>query len=160
MSVQPAKPMACAHCPWRTSNQGKRHAGHWYTKANLRRLWGGLRRGESMTCHPTDPNNPVPDGMKPVPANARTSECTGALILQQRELMRFQKIANTDPDDALRAYRRAFPRGMTREGLGAIVSRGVFGGTPFGGAAMSKPNLNDADIGHPDLQPWRGREEL
>lgn len=51
----------CAQCPWRTSNQGKRHPDGWYTKANLRRLWAGLRRGERMTCHPTDPANPVSD---------------------------------------------------------------------------------------------------
>jgi hypothetical protein len=38
----------------------------WYTKANLQRLWAGMRRGEDMTCHPTDPDKPGPSGGTPV----------------------------------------------------------------------------------------------
>ena len=49
----------CQACPWRVENHGKRHPDGWYTKANLRRLWSGIRRGEEMSCHPTDPSNPV-----------------------------------------------------------------------------------------------------
>lgn len=150
----------CAQCPWRTSNQGKRHPGGWYTKANLRRLWVGMRRGEAMTCHPTDPNNPVPDGVKPAPENAQTIECAGALILQQRELRRFEAICRELPEGdtgALKLYRKAHPRGLTREGLILMAQRIMFGGTPL----STRPSMPftdlDQPVGHPDLVPWEGK---
>lgn len=163
-SVSPATRQPCAHCPWRISNQGKPHPDGWYTKKNLRRLWVGMRRGERMTCHPTDPDNPVTPkaiarGYKPAPENARTNECAGALILQQREYMRFQAIVESlSPTerigDAMRRYRAAHPRGLTRDGLVALVERAMFGGSPLDNLAMTKPDLNQDDVGHPDLVPW------
>lgn len=151
--VHPAAPRACAACPWRRSNQGKRHPDGWFSKKNLRRLWARLRRGESMTCHPTDPNNPVPPGFTPAPAGAKTAECTGALILQQREVMNFQAVIAEDPNrrDALREYRRRHPAGMSREGLAEVVSRAVFAGTPFAGGVMTRPDLSDPDVGYERL---------
>lgn len=70
--TQQAAPHACSACPWRLANQGKRHPDGWYAKANLSRLWSRLRRGEAMSCHPSDPNNEV-------------SEKAQALGLQGRE---------------------------------------------------------------------------
>jgi hypothetical protein len=157
----PASLKPCSRCPWRTENQGKRHPGGWYTAKNLRRLWGGLRRGEGMTCHPTDPNNPVePEweakGVKPAPENARTTECAGAIVLQQRELMRFQKIVAEG--GTLADYRRRFPLGLTKEGMARLVSRHLFGGTPLGGPAWSRPNLNQEGIGAPFIPDWNPEE--
>jgi hypothetical protein len=138
--VKPATKQPCKDCPWRTTNQGKRHKDGWFTKANRARLWSKLRRGESMTCHMTDPTNPVPEGYKTVPETATTHECAGALILQQREFMKFQNECGGD----LKDYRKRWPRGLTREGIMEIVNRHLYGGVPMMGyKPMSTPNLNE-----------------
>lgn len=147
-----AAPTPCVHCPWRTSNQGKRHPDGWYTAANLRRLWAQLRRGELMSCHPTDPGNPVSEraqavGYRPAPEHSQVRECTGALVIQQREFMLLQDGYNAD----LKRYRRERPKGMTKEGLWSLIERAVFGGTPIGGHAMARPDLNQPDVGVPWL---------
>jgi hypothetical protein len=142
----------CRACPWLTRNQGTRHPDGWYTKGNLARLWAGLRRGEGMSCHQTDPRNPVSPkaaaaGYRPAPDSAEVRECIGGLILQQRELHLYGRLLD------LAAYRRARPRGLTRDGLATVVSRLAFGDTCLGGPAMARPNLNHPDVGHTPL-PW------
>lgn len=160
--TKPALPKPCSRCPWRTDNHGKRTPDGWYTQANLRRLWSGLRRGERMSCHPTDPENPVSvamqaTGVRPAPAGTATHECTGAVILVQREYMRFQAIAEESGANALRHYRATHPRGLTKQGLAAVVQRLIFGGSPLDGTPMSRPNLNEA-VSHPDLTTWSPEE--
>ena len=96
--VEPAGETPCAECPWRTVNQGKRHPDGWYNRANLKRLWNKLRRGDMMSCHPTDPRNPVSvhaalKGQRMAKLGATPRECAGALILQQRELMIYQEVS-------------------------------------------------------------------
>lgn len=119
----------CVHCPWRIENHGKPHPSGWYTKKNLRRLWAGMRAGERMSCHPTDASNPVTEadqkaGYKPAPEDAKMRECAGSVILQQREVQRFGDIVDADPGgNAIRTYRQMWPKGLTREGLMAVVSR-------------------------------------
>lgn len=145
----------CSACPWRTANQGTRHPHGWYTKANLRRLWSGLRRGERMTCHPTDPDNLVPEGGRAVPEHVATRECTGALILVQRELQRIN-------DDVLAggnltAYRRDNPKGLTREGMAVHFANLQWGGALPGTLPMAKPNLNDTEVAYAELTPWEVR---
>lgn len=148
--VQPALKNPCKDCPWRTSNHGRRHKDGWFTKANRTRLWAKLRRGESMTCHMTDQDNPVPEGYKTVPENATTHECAGALILQQREFDKFQSDCGGD----LPTYRKLWPKGLTRDGLMMIVHRHMYGGVPmFGARVMSTPNLN-AEVSHEPLGEW------
>lgn len=123
----------CANCPWRKSNQGKPHPHGWYTVQNLRRLWKGLRTGEApgMTCHPTDPNNEVPEGCRAAPEGAEAKECAGALLLVQKELNIFQK----DPKGYLKARGR---RGLSKYGIAWWgISRCSLGGTPMGGDKMS-----------------------
>lgn len=137
MTFQPAATTPCAQCPWRASNQGTCHPGGWYTKANLRRLWAGLRRGERMSCHPTDPGNPLPPGFRPPPAGVAVRECAGALALVQRELWRFQ-----EQYAGVKEYRRARPFAMTPEGLWAAASALAFGGIPVLGAG-SRPTAVD-----------------
>lgn len=143
----------CAGCPWRTANHGKRHPDGWYTKANLRRLWTGLRTGEApgMSCHPTDPNNPVSEaaqaaGYKEAPDHAEVRECAGSVILQARELMKFQA-AGTFTE-----YRRDNPGAMTREALFAFGMRAA--GAAFGGIPVRRDhNLNDP-VSVPGAVPW------
>lgn len=137
----------CTVCPWRTANQGKPHPHGWYTVANLRRLWSKLRRGEMMTCHATDPSNPIPEGYKAVPEAATTRECSGAIIVQQREFMRLQE--HLLKGGTLASYRKVSPRGLTREGAVEIMGDALFAYP--GQTKRIKPNLNQAGIGHPDL---------
>jgi hypothetical protein len=73
--------------------------------------------------------------------------------------MKFQFIAASRDKlgkrDGLRIYRRENPLGLTRNGLIRITERGLFGGIPIvGGLKMTRPNLNDKEIGHP-LLTWK-----
>lgn len=148
----PAAPRPCLPCPWRLANQGRRHPDGWYTARNLARLWAGLRRGEDMSCHPTDWRNEISDaaaaaGYRPAPDTAQIRECVGAHILKQREFMLAQGAPT--PGD----YMRGRPKGLTLRGLMLLVQRAMFGGTALGGAPLPKPDLNDPDVGYAPL-PW------
>jgi hypothetical protein len=142
----------CAECPWRAANAGKPspvvdgHRYRWYSKANLSRLWAGLRRGEMMTCHPTDPRMIQRSG-KTVPESATTFICAGATILVQRELVLFQE------GSGVPAYRRARPRGLTRLGMIAHVERYLLSATGH----ASRPDLNDPAVQHAPLGEWSPR---
>lgn len=120
------RPTICAACPWLTANQGRRTKGGWYTKANLRRLWTGLRTGEApgMTCHPTDPQHPAPDGRPDAvpPDGSDFHECHGAAVLMQRE------IGILEGAGSFARYRRLSQApSMTVEGLFAYAERALFG---------------------------------
>lgn len=150
--IAAANPKPCTSCPWLTANHGMPHPHGWFTTANRKRLWAALRRGEMMSCHKTDPDNIVPEGGKPVPEGTQPHECTGGLILQQRELMKFQ--VPCGPFDRFQAYRRDHAAGLTKDGARRIIERAVFGGVPMiGGTAMTKPDLNQ-DVSHPPLGEW------
>lgn len=146
---------ACRTCPWRLENQGRPSPGGWFTKANLRRLWDKLRRGEQMSCHYTDARvaecDPPP-GYRPPPPGGEILECVGALVLQQREVMYFQDVRD------LRLYRKAHPMGMTRGGFARLVERLFFGGTPLGGRPVERPDLNDESVQHEPLGRWVPRK--
>lgn len=150
---RPSDADPCGACPWRTANHARRHPDGWFTARNRDRLWVGLRRGEAMSCHTTDPDNPVSDkaqaaGYRPAPAGSQVLECRGGVILQQREL---HLMINRYGDVA--AYRKARPRGLTRDGLRRLLARLAFGGMPFlGTPRMGRPDLN-AEVGHTPL-PW------
>lgn len=136
-------PQPCRQCPWLISNHGKPHPDGWYSKKNRARLWSGLRRGEAMSCHPTDPSNTVSlraqaAGYQPAPAQAERRECVGALVLQQREL----QLAGEAP--LFSTYARARTRGMTRVGLARLLERYVLGGRLPGAVALPRPDLNAA----------------
>lgn len=159
--VSPCADEPCQDCPWRTSNVGRRspmkvvnETYGWFSAKNRRRLWAKLRRGEAMTCHPTDPRHPgVAEGVK-------TKECAGALILQQREFMVYQALfAELGADEALAEYRRRRPGGLTRKGIVAIAWNGLYGHVPFfGGRQQGRPDLNaDVSLGDGKL-PWPTKE--
>lgn len=144
----PACPAPCNSCPWLTANHGKPHPDGWYTARNRARLWAGLRRGEAMSCHKTDPANPVPEGCTPVPEGTTVHECTGGLILQQREVMKVSAVGGPRP------YRKAHKAGLTVPGILRVVERIMFGGVPvIGGLPVTKPDLN-AEVSHPPLGDW------
>jgi len=144
-----ACPRPCNECPWLTKNHGKPHPHGWYTKLNLARLWSKLRRGDSMSCHKTDIENPVPPGHEPPKPGTVVRECTGGLILQQREVMKAQDVGSW------KEYVAANTRGLTRTGLGQMLQRAMLGGV-FGVARMSRPDLNEA-VSHEPLGTWTPR---
>lgn len=143
---------ACAACPFRLENHGRRTGDGWYTKANRRRLWSGLRTGDApgMTCHPTDPANPAPKRRPCARAadGADFRECTGWHHVAQVELRLFEQAAEAHPGDfaaAWRAYRASSQHPMTRAGLFAYATRTI----PFpAGAGMPEaPDVTE----HPGL---------
>jgi hypothetical protein len=159
--LRPANPNACAVCPWRVANQGCKPDPHkFYTTTNLKRLWKGLRNGARMSCHPTDPRMIAFEGYEDNANRETTHECTGGLILQQREFMIFQAIVEGQKDaqkkTGLRDYTHDRPNGLTRGGLIAMMERAVFGGTPFDSVAMSTPDLDNNAIGYAEIGRKRG----
>lgn len=72
----------CETCPWLVKNHRKKHPAKWYTVANLRRLWNGLRTGKApgMVCHSTDHESKYYGGKGEI-KEGRKSECAGALLL-------------------------------------------------------------------------------
>lgn len=131
--MRPAAPTPCADCPWRTRNQGRRHAKGWFTRRNLRELWARLRTGvgTGQTCHATDPSEPRPEGATAPPAGTEPAECAGALLLVQRELARLSKVPTWEK------YAKANPLGLTTAGARWwALARCHFAGTPLGGPPM------------------------
>jgi hypothetical protein len=155
--MAPAHGQPCKHCPWRLSNQGKRHQHGFYTKANLRRLWNGLRRGERMTCHPTDPAMAEFEGYEGTAERHVTHECAGAQILVQREIDRAQRCIPEGGGDGYRPYRAKHPMGLLRGGLLEHISTHIFAGTFLGGLRPTKVNLNEKDVGYEPLGTWEAR---
>lgn len=157
--VAPACAAPCAACPWRTANHGRRHPDGWYTKANRDRLWAGMRRGHMMSCHPTDPENPIPEGAREVPADVVTRECAGVLVLIQREMSIIDRLAQQEPhgQGVARRYRQLRSRGLTLEGITSNIHRIMFSQSVtaadhFGVLPMTKVDL-DLEVGHDPL-PW------
>lgn len=152
--IREAAKSPCVGCPWLIKNHGRRTADGWYTKANLLRLWGGIRTGEApgMTCHPTDPDNPVSEagsaqGLKSAPEGAVTRECAGSIIIQQRELDLYQRA-----DGDFSAYRKGRSRAMTREALFHFGMRMV---VRWPGEIPVRSDHNMAEpVGVPNILPW------
>lgn len=106
-----------------------------------------------MTCHLTDHNNPVPEGAKPVSEAVQTVECSGALLIVQRELLLYERLIVKHDTEATRVYRALRPRGLTVRGAFFwAASRAVFAGTPLGGQPMPKIE-DDPEVGYPDALP-------
>lgn len=144
----------CEACPWRAANQGKKHKLGFYTKANLTRLWNGIRRGNPQSCHPTDPTHPdhVACGAKP---DSTPRECAGAVILVLREA---EAMAAHAPDgvsvgpEEVDAYWAARKKGLTRDGvLYWMLQRLGLGGVPYlGGQPLPKVDPDDKRIALPE----------
>lgn len=143
----PPRLTPCAACPWRTANHLKKHKFGFYTKKNLTRLWRGLRTGNSMSCHPTDPSHPdhLACGTSP---DATVRECAGAVILVLREMGKVAAHAadkKTIGPEELDAYWAERKKGFNRAGaLYWLVQRLGFGGVPFFGDRVL-PAVNEKD---------------
>lgn len=162
-TIQDALPQPCAHCPWRISNQGTPHPHGFFDKANIRRLWDGLRKGDApgMSCHPTDPRMAEFEGYEGT-SDKTMHECAGSLIVIARELARFKAhcydVEREEADgakfrhgEALRRYRRENRNGMTHEGLAEMAWMVATGQIRLPGDAA---RVNDPDIGTFGLTSW------
>jgi hypothetical protein len=151
-----AAPHPCAECPWRTENHGREERHGFYGPENLRRLWDGLRDGERMTCHPTDPAMAEFAGYESTAHRRRTRECAGALVLIQRELMRLNAAAQ-DPavpaGHALARYHEVVGElAMTRNGVASHLFALQAGSTPLsGGVSVRLVDLAEPDVAMPGL---------
>lgn len=145
---------ACSDCPWRKSNQGRRHPDGWFSQKNLQRLWAGLRSGAApgMTCHPTHPKVEAPDGsVNFLEHGEKTQECYGALLLVQRELRLIEKLDPKHKPHTFKAYRRLRPRGLTTRGFMLWLERVVFAGR-LGTPAMPEVE-EDPDVAYTKALP-------
>lgn len=139
----------CAQCPWRLSNQGKRHAFGFYTLSNLRRLWNQVRGGgRPQSCHLTDPTHPdhVAVGAKP---GSQARECPGSVILVRRELCKMADEHGVIGGDTLvlDRYFKTRRRGLTRRGaLYWIVQRIQLAHVPMMNADGPLPDVDDTDV--------------
>lgn len=110
-----------------------------------------------MTCHPTDPRMAEFSGYEETADRKVTHECTGSLILVQREFMQFQacceEARQEEEKDGFRRYRFKHPNGLLKQGVKGVLERALLGGR-FGDLPMARPDLNTKGIHHPDLLPW------
>lgn len=142
----------CAQCPWRLKNQGKRHFGGFYTKANLRRLWNQVRGGGAQqSCHLTDPQHPdhIASGAKP---DSIAAECPGSIIVISRELKKIESLGDgVISVPAISKYHSTRKRGITKKGiLYWGVQRIQYAGVPFIGGPKLPEVVDDPEIGLPD----------
>ena len=116
----------CDSCPWLRANHGKPHPAKWYSLANLRRLWNGLRRGKApgMICHSSDPRSEEYGSTIAVKSNNKPRECAGALVLVIKHINEVNR-------DTWPVYRTKWGRfGISLCGLRVWVERYIFGGIP------------------------------
>lgn len=166
--IEPALPRPCAVCPWRLSNQGTPHPHGFYDRANLKRLWDGLRTGEApgMTCHPTDPDMAEFEGYEETAEREVTHECMGSWIMVMREVAHFQSLckdvedeeaagASFKPGEAYRRYRAAAGRkGMNLEGLASWAFRLAVVMPGQNAIRVNNQQLEDPEIGAPVAPPF------
>lgn len=109
-----------------------------------------------MSCHPTDPSNPVPEGARPVPEGTIVRECAGAQVLIQRELDRVGRALRRD-GGTIADYRAENPKGLTLAGAHGHMAAHI---TFPGDLPITLMDLGQPDVGHRDLAPWvRGEEQ-
>lgn len=158
MKRAPCNPKACSGCPWRVSvreqaARGERPDPHgFYERRNIRRLWDGLRKGDApgMSCHPTDERMADFDGFAP-PEGAEFRECTGSLIVMQREMKLLEaEMVDKTASNPIGEYQRKRGRGgaLTRSGIAGFMDRLIFGG------GYTAVDLDDSDVQVPFVPEW------
>lgn len=142
--------MSCGTCPFLTRNfgrpspegfvratSGESAKGHvfyeWYSKKNLIRLWrDGLRKGNAMICHSTDPNASQYGGKNAVPGIEKI--CTGSLAALFQHLKFIEQLIKKglSPREVQKQYREkagAYP--LTKEGQASWAWNFAIGKTDF-----------------------------
>ncbi len=150
LDVLPQLKKPCDQCPWRLSNQGKRHFGSFYSKKNLKRLWNQVRGGGGVqSCHMTDPSHPdhIRAGAK---ATSQPRECPGSVIVVNREIAQMANAENKVTDEGVMAYLKRRKKGITKHGvLYWVVQRIQMADVPFFGGSKMIEVQDDPAIGLP-----------
>lgn len=83
----------CPTCPWLLENHGKPHPAKWYSPANLRRLWSGLRTGKcpGVVCHSSDANNVEYGGDITNIKDGKQRPCAGAILVVMKHCNEFEQ---------------------------------------------------------------------
>jgi hypothetical protein len=139
----------CKGCPFLRANQGLPTKEGFYTVKNLRRLWSGVRTGEIMICHSTDPNahetgspaHPKPGQIKP----GSERVCLGALFLYKREE---RLMAEVKSYKAYRTDPRAAKPPMTKVGFLSVAEAVLFKELSGPGIQFLMPDMT-ADVALP-----------
>jgi hypothetical protein len=113
----------CLTCPFRVANFGKANPPdtescevEWYSKANLFRLWhDGLRYGEAMVCHSTDPDSR--DTKRP-DLEGHEQVCLGSLAIVYQHLAVLDDLVRAGRRDPYKSYSRiAGAARMSKHGI-------------------------------------------
>lgn len=157
--LAPVRDFACSTCPFRLCNADSptKHTAPGVMTA----VWNGVtvgdttapgvRDGQRMYCHAGTPTMT----RKWIRAVPEYRPCVGALVVQQREALRYHRTGTINPvglgAEALQAVvRRMFGRELSLSLFGVLNRRALAGAT--------HPAINDASIGHPDIDPPRPGE--
>lgn len=158
---------ACKGCPWRTENHnrppfqelpkgfvhepGDQVYLDWYGPDNRRRLWEGLREGETMSCHATDSR------MWEKLTQKSVQPCLGQMYLVSTELQLFEEVLKTNESlsaaKKYKLYRDRSKNPMTQMGLYRWAEKITFPAI-FGGVADKVPKsmvAEDYSIGEDAL---------
>lgn len=112
----------CDTCPFLVGNHGKKHPAGWYRRANIRRLWDGLRTAKApgMVCHSSDPDSVTYGSIKAIHPDVKKRECAGALILI------IKHVNDAGKFKVFRDYQRQHAKPLTLRALRYWVDRYVF----------------------------------
>jgi len=116
----------CAGCPWLKANHGQPHPAKWYSLANLRRLWNGLRTGKApgIICHATDPNSTDYGSTVKIKDSSEPKPCGGALLTVMRHVNEANRLG-------IQEYIAKWGRyGLNLRGLRFWVEQHCFGMIP------------------------------
>jgi hypothetical protein len=167
---------ACKTCPFLLANFGKPNPpGYdpekmnaertdggqfhdWYSLKNLRRIWAeGMRHGEVLQCHATDPNAEVYGGKRTASGSERV--CVGVLAVVLRHMEFYNALLEAEPDIKPAAARRRYVAvagkyPMSKQGMLAWALMIGMGRTDMLGGLMLPRHLDAATVEAVGV-PWK-----
>jgi len=134
----------CAECPWAKANDGREHPYGWYGREGHLTHLRILRSAKLEACHVTAPDRDVyafdsvleDAGFVCPPRNASMRECSGAAVVQLRELRLFEELGSHE------AYQKARPAGLPLEALERVRARRDGQAQP----PLRAPDIADEDV--------------
>lgn len=161
----------CGTCPFLTKNLGRSNPSgfeqmkaersdaefdptNWYSEKNLTRLWrDGLRKGEAMLCHSSDPNAANYGGTNAKQGGEKL--CTGAVLLVFLHIKQLERLIaqNLKPSEVQKQYRAFSKYPMTKDGQVSWVMNFAIGRTDLFGGLPIKRNIAASLVNEISV-PW------